>query len=207
MTPVIIFSLTVHEYSHGKVALLLGDDTAKRLGRLSFNPLRHLDIMGVLFFYFVGFGWAKPVPVDWRNFNNPRRDMMYVAIAGPLSNVAMAVICSFFLRFISPYDHNILFVLFAFGVFINVMLAIFNLLPVFPLDGSSVLKGLVSQETAARLTHLDRYGAFVILGIFLLDRFAHTEIFASVMRGPITFIMRLLTQEAFPFVGGIFGLI
>ena len=66
MTPVILFSLTVHEYSHGRMALLLGDDTAQRLGRLSFNPIRHLDITGVLFFYFVGFGWAKPVPVDWR---------------------------------------------------------------------------------------------------------------------------------------------
>ncbi|HCG72184.1 MAG TPA: site-2 protease family protein, partial [Nitrospina sp.] len=79
MTPVVLFSLTVHEYSHGRVALMLGDNTAQRLGRLSFNPLRHLDIMGVLFFYFVGFGWAKPVPVNWRNFENPHRDMMYVA--------------------------------------------------------------------------------------------------------------------------------
>ena len=119
MTPVILFSLTVHEYSHGKMALLLGDDTARRLGRLSFNPMRHLDIVGVLFFYFVGFGWAKPVPVDPRNFESPRRDMMYVAIAGPLANIALAVGCSFFIRLISP-EFSYLFVILAYGIWINV---------------------------------------------------------------------------------------
>ena len=141
MTPVVLFSLTIHEYSHGKIAYMLGDDTAKRLGRLTFNPLKHLDMLGVLFFYFVGFGWAKPVPVNWKNFQNPRRDMMYVALAGPLSNVTMAVICGFFLRVLSPADNQMIFVLLCFGVWINVALAIFNMLPIFPLDGSSVLKG------------------------------------------------------------------
>ncbi len=197
MTPVILFSLTVHEYSHGKVAYLLGDDTAKRLGRLSFNPLKHLDIMGVVFFYFLGFGWAKPVPVNWRNFENPRRDMMYVAIAGPLSNVVLAVICSFFIRLISP-ENTILFILLSFGVFINVALAIFNMLPVAPLDGGSVIKGLVSHEMAEKLSHLDRYGAILILGIFLLDHFAHTGILGAVLGLPINYSVFFLTQETFP---------
>ena len=102
MIPVIFFSLTVHEYSLGKIAVLLGDNTAKLLGRLSFNPYKQLDLMGTLFFCFVGFGWAKPVPVDPRNFDQPRRDMMYVAIAGPLSNLTLAVIFSFFIRMIEP---------------------------------------------------------------------------------------------------------
>ncbi len=199
MTPVILFSLTVHEYSHGKMALLLGDDTAKRLGRLSFNPLRHLDILGVLFFYFVGFGWAKPVPVDPRNFVSPRRDMMYVAIAGPLSNIALAVGCSFFIRLISP-EFSYLFVILAYGIWINVALAIFNMLPMYPLDGSSVLKGMVSQKIAEKITNLDRFGAFLILGVFLLDHFAHTGILGTILMLPINYSVLFLSQETFPMI-------
>ena len=199
MTPVILFSLTVHEYSHGRMALRLGDDTAQRLGRLSFNPLRHLDILGVLFFYFVGFGWAKPVPVDPRNFEHPRRDMMYVAIAGPLSNIALAVCCSFFIRLISP-EFSYLFVILAYGIWINVALAIFNMLPMYPLDGSSVLKGMVSQKIAERMTNLDRFGAFLILGVFLLDHFAHTGILGTILMLPINYSVLFLSQETFPMI-------
>ena len=199
MTPVILFSLTVHEYSHGRMALRLGDDTAQRLGRLSFNPRRHLDILGVLFFYFVGFGWAKPVPVDPRNFEHPRRDMMYVAIAGPLSNIALAVCCSFFIRLISP-EFSYLFVILAYGIWINVALAIFNMLPMYPLDGASVLKGMVSQKIAERMTNLDRFGAFLILGVFLLDHFAHTGILATILMLPINYSVLFLSQETFPMI-------
>ena len=199
MTPVILFSLTVHEYSHGRMALRLGDDTAQRLGRLSFNPLRHLDILGVLFFYFVGFGWAKPVPVDPTNFGSPRRDMMYVAIAGPLSNIALAVCCSFFIRLISP-EFSYLFVILAYGIWINVALAIFNMLPMYPLDGASVLKGMVSQKIAERITNLDRFGAFLILGVFLLDHFAHTGILATILMLPINYSVLFLSQETFPMI-------
>ena len=199
MIPVILFSLTVHEYSHGKMALLLGDDTAQRLGRLSFNPIRHLDIVGTLLIYFVGFGWAKPVPVDPRNFVNPRRDMMYVAIAGPLSNIALAVCCSFFIRLISP-EFSYLFVILAYGIWINVALAIFNMLPMYPLDGSSVLKGMVSQKIAERMTNLDRFGAFLILGVFLLDHFAHTGILGTILMLPINYSVLFLSQETFPMI-------
>ena len=199
MTPVILFSLTVHEYSHGRMALLLGDDTAQRLGRLSFNPMRHLDILGVLFFYFVGFGWAKPVPVDPRNIEHPRRDMMYVAIAGPLSNIALAVCCSFFIRLISP-EFSYLFVILAYGIWINVALAIFNMLPMYPLDGSSVLKGMVSQKIAEGMTNLDRFGAFLILGVFLLDHFAHTGILGTILMLPINYSVLFLSQETFPMI-------
>ncbi len=198
MIPVVVFSLTVHEYSHGRIAFLLGDNTAKRLGRLSFNPLKHLDPIGTLFFYFMGFGWAKPVPVDPRNFDQPRRDMMYVAIAGPLSNLALAVTCGFFIRIIDPYDSWILFTLLSFGVYINVALAIFNLLPVFPLDGSSVIKGLVPFNIAERLIGLDRFGAFLLIGVVLLDHFAHTGILGVILWVPIITGVQFLSQDAFP---------
>lgn len=195
---VIILSLTVHEYSHGRVALQLGDDTAQRLGRLTLNPLRHLDPLGAVSFYFLGFGWAKPVPVDPRNLGNPRRDMMFVALAGPLSNVALAVVCSFFLRVLPADTTPMLFVFFSIGVYINVVLAIFNLLPVFPLDGGSVLKGLVSHETAEKIGQFDRYGAVVILAVILLDNFAGTHILSFVLWKPIMYTTELLTQEMFP---------
>jgi len=198
MIPVILFSLTVHEYSHGRVAYWLGDDTAQRLGRLSFNPLKHLDIVGVLFFYFMGFGWAKPVPVDWRNFNDPKRDMMYVALAGPLANVTLAVICSFFIRVINPYENLVFFTLLCFGVYINVALAIFNMLPIFPLDGSSVIKGLVPREWAMKLSDLDRFGAILLLSVVLLDHFAHTRILWYVLGLPIMVSVQVLTQDVFP---------
>ena len=199
MTPVILFSLTVHEYSHGRMALLLGDNTAQRLGRLSFNPIRHLDITGVLFFYFVGFGWAKPVPVNWRNFQNPQRDMMYVAIAGPLSNIALAVFCSFFIRLISP-EFSYLFVILAYGIWINVALAVFNMLPIYPLDGSSVLKGMVPESVAERLTSVDKFGAILILGVFLLDQFANTGILGTILLYPINYSVLFLSQETFPMI-------
>ncbi len=200
LIPVILISLTIHEYSHGRVAYALGDDTAKKLGRLSFNPLRHLDPMGVVFFYFMGFGWAKPVPVNFKNLRDPHRDMLYIAAAGPASNLVLAVICGFLLRVVDPFEHTYLFPLLCMGIFCNIMLAIFNMIPVFPLDGSSVLKGLVPPQVAWRLSHLDRFSVFLLLGVFLVDHFAHTRILGRVVMTPTLYMVELLTQEAFPSV-------
>ena len=126
-------------------------------------------------------------------------DRMYVAIAGPLSNLAMAVVCSFFIRLISP-EFSYLFVILAYGIWINVALAIFNMLPMFPLDGSSVLKGMVSHKVADKLTDLDRFGAFLILGIFLMDHFAHTGILGTILMTPINYSVLFLSQETFPLI-------
>jgi Zn-dependent protease len=200
LTPIILFSLTVHEYSHGRVAFMLGDNTAKLMGRLSFNPLRHLDLFGTICIYLLGFGWAKPVPVNWRNFSDPRRHMMYVALAGPISNLVLALIFSFFIRMIyMHYDqYPWLFMFLAFGVYINVALAIFNMLPVFPLDGSSVIKGLVPHDVANRLGQLDRYSGILLLVVFLADHFAQTGILIRILSIPISFVVKFMTQEAFP---------
>jgi len=124
---------------------------------------------------------------------------MYVAIAGPLSNIALAVGCSFFIRLISP-EFSYLFVILAYGIWINVALAIFNMLPMYPLDGASVLKGMVSQKIAERMTNLDRFGAFLILGVFLLDHFAHTGILGTILMLPINYSVLFLSQETFPMI-------
>ncbi len=203
-TSIIVFSLTVHEYSHGRAAYYLGDNTAKLLGRLTFNPLKHLDFLGAISFYFLGFGWAKPVPVDPRNFQNPQRDMMYVAMAGPASNFVLALFCGFFLRMINIEEQPIIFFVFALGVYVNSALAIFNMLPIFPLDGASVLKGLVSPTTAQKLNYFDRYMGVLLLGIFLMDYFANTKILISILRIPLSFMIEFFTQETFPLIREIF---
>ena len=182
------------------------DKTAYILGRLTLNPLKHIDPVGtvlipLLLFFSTGFvfGWAKPVPVDWKNFQNPQRDMMYVAIAGPLSNIAMAVVCSFFIRLMSP-EFSYLFVILAYGIWINIALAIFNMLPIFPLDGSSVLKGMVPPNVAERLTDMDKFGAFLILGVFLMDQFANTGIIGTILMYPINYSVMFLSQERLPMI-------
>jgi Zn-dependent protease len=201
LIPIVLFSLTVHEYSHGRMAFLLGDNTAKKLGRLTFNPFKHLDLMGTVSFYFLGFGWAKPVPVNPRNFENPHRDMMFVALAGPASNLVLAFVLGFSIRIIplENFSPILLFIL-SLGLYINIALAIFNMLPVFPLDGASVLKGLVSPQVAARLSYFDKYTGILLLGVFLMDYFAETGIIISIIKIPITFMLEFFSQDMYPVV-------
>lgn len=193
-------SLTFHEFSHGYVAFLLGDDTAKRRGRLSFNPLRHLDLVGTLFIIFFHFGWAKPVPVNPANFTDPRKHMMFVALAGPAANLVIAFVGAFFLRMVfkGVESNVVIFDFLCVVVLINVMLAMFNLLPIFPLDGSSILKGLLPQEGARFLANLDRYAAILLISIFILDSFLKIGIFSRILLKPVMFVVEFLTQEAFP---------
>jgi Zn-dependent protease len=202
---VILISLTVHEYSHGRVAYMLGDDTAKNQGRLTLNPLKHLDPIGTLFFYFMHFGWAKPVPVDPRNLKDPHRDMLFIAAAGPASNLVLALIAGFFLRFMGPLAQMEPMTFYIFGflsiaVYCNVALAIFNMLPVFPLDGSSILKGLMPREIAFKLSQLDKYFGIILLAVFLTDYFAKTGILSSIIGVPIVYMVQFFTQEASPSV-------
>ncbi len=204
---VILVSLTVHEYSHGRVAYMLGDDTAKNQGRLTLNPLKHLDPIGTLFFYFMHFGWAKPVPVDPRNLKDPHRDMLFIAAAGPASNLILALFAGFFLRFMGPLEQMEPTSVYIFGflsiaVYCNAALAIFNLLPIFPLDGASVLKGLMPRELALKLSQLDKYFGIILLVVFLTDYFAKTGILSSIIHVPISYMVEFFTQEAFPSVVG-----
>ncbi|MGM0471458.1 MAG: site-2 protease family protein [Bacillota bacterium] len=164
LIPVLLFSLSFHEYSHGKVADLLGDPTPGLKGRLTLNPLAHLDFLGTLVLLITQrFGWAKPVEVNPRYFSNPRRGMMYVGMAGPASNILLAVLFALLLRFFSLGLPRVALVFLKLGVGINLGLAIFNLIPMPPLDGSKILKGLLPAKYDQFIYELEAYGPFLLM--------------------------------------------
>ncbi len=172
--PVFLLALTIHEYAHGWVANRLGDPTARLQGRLSLNPLAHLDPIGTIAIVLIGFGWARPVPVDARHFRNPQRDMMAVALAGPLSNLLMAALAAFCYRML-PWEVLgfswawliiPIRVMLRTGVWVNVLLAVFNILPIPPLDGSRVVTGLLPLRQAITFSRLEPYGFLIIFVLF-----------------------------------------
>lgn len=176
LIPVILLALSVHEYSHGMMAYRLGDPTAKYAGRLTLNPLSHLDPIGTLMLFLVHFGWAKPVPVDPRHFANPKRDMLWVALAGPASNMFLAFLSGLVIRFINAHPGpfmgsfigNSFAVMMVLSLQINLALAVFNLLPIPPLDGSKVLYGLLPPQYEHVAYNLERYGPGILFGLILL---------------------------------------
>jgi len=171
--PPLLFALTVHELAHAYAALRLGDPTAKNLGRLTLNPLKHLDPVGVLAFIIMKIGWAKPVPVNPRYFRNPQRDMLLVALAGPAANLALAAASAALahlfanLAFLLPFFllHPLLDMLVA-SVWINIMLAVFNCIPIPPLDGSRVVMGLLPPSAAHSYARMEPFGLLLLLLLF-----------------------------------------
>jgi Zn-dependent protease len=184
---VLLISLTIHEAAHAWTADRLGDPTARMLGRVSLNPLVHMDPIGTLLLPLIAafshlplIGWAKPVPVSTRNLRHPRRDFMLVAAAGPISNLLQAVLAALLLR-VSPVT-GVLYL----AVEINLLLAFFNLIPVPPLDGGNVLLGLLPPRAAAAYAQVRQYG-FIVLYALLL-----TGIASDLIMPPTMFLLRIL---------------
>lgn len=200
----ILLAVTIHEVAHGLAAQRLGDDTAARAGRLSLNPLKHVDPMGtvvlpamLMLMKLPPFGWAKPVPVNFSRLNSPRRDMAIVAAAGPTSNLVMALIWVsllwLHLKFAQPAQALSLFgEMCVLGVQINLVLMILNLLPVPPLDGGRIAVGLLPPRPARILAGLDRYTMFILIGFMAL---AATGVLGKIIFWPViaaqTFLFRL----------------
>ena len=166
-----LLAITCHEVSHGYIAWRYGDPTAKMLGRLTLNPLKHIDIFGTLMLVLVGVGWAKPVPVVIENLRNPKKDMIWVSIAGPVTNILLAVASAALLRIVLvvPPDSSAQFIaqplsyMAAFSVYINLLLAFFNMMPIPPLDGGRVLMGLLPYRQAMALGRIEPYGMMIII--------------------------------------------
>lgn len=199
LAPPILLAITFHEFCHGYVAYRLGDPTAKMAGRLTLNPIKHLDLMGTLVFFMTRMiGWAKPVPVDFRNLRNPHRDMFWVALAGPAANLILAWLSanlfSFLGNMISPNPSEFslqvlipLLLMARVSIQINIGLAVFNLIPVPPLDGGRILTGLLPPRQAMQFAQLERYG-FVVL-ILLIFTGATDVVIYPVIRYLITFFV------------------
>ena len=161
----LLYSVIFHELAHGWVANRMGDPTAKMMGRLSLNPLKHLDPVGTLMLFFFGFGWARPVPVNFANLRGSRKGLILVSSAGIIVNTSLAFIAIFLLRFLSPPSHCIAATMLQYMAQINIILAAFNLIPIPPLDGSKILMGFLSHRLQYTLSRLEPYGFFIIIGL------------------------------------------
>lgn len=181
-----LLCITVHETCHGLVAYWLGDPTAKNAGRLTLNPIKHVDLVGLVMMAIVKFGWAKPVPVDMRYFKNPKQGMAITALAGPVSNVVLAaaalLVRSVLLYFyLSHGDSTVLGYVISFTEYVAIIsagLAVFNIIPIPPLDGSKVVFSLLPQNTYWKLMRYERYGMIVLVIV----------LFTGILDGPLIFL-------------------
>ncbi len=191
-----LMAITCHEVSHGFVANRLGDSTASRMGRLTLNPLKHLDIVGTLMVFIIGIGWAKPVPVNFNNLRNPKRDMIWVAAAGPVTNFCLAFLSAKIMQAILSTSSHVtgeipmmfikpIVLMLAFSVYINLLLAIFNLIPVPPLDGGRVAVGLLPYRQAVAYSRIEPFGMLIIIALIFLPDLLHLPSVFDCVIGPV----------------------
>lgn len=196
--PAILYALTIHEYFHGWTANKFGDPTAKLQGRLTLNPLAHIDILGAICFVFAHFGWGKPVPINPNNFRNPRRDNVLVSFAGPASNFVSALLFGIIFQIlrstslplnVTAFFYNLLLT----GIIMNLSLAFFNMIPLFPLDGSHILEGLLPYPMSMKYKEIERYSPFILLGLIIMGNFTGVSILSIVLGPPVQYFLRLFT--------------
>ncbi len=178
---IIVVSLTVHEFGHSLTAISLGDETPRREGRLTLNPLAHIDIIGFILLVVAGFGWAKPVHIDPRNLRKPQRDEILISLAGPFANVLLAILCSLAVRAIVGTAASGALASGAANVLtqaaaINVSLALFNMLPIPPLDGSHLVTTWLARVNTNLAVTYFRYGSFALLALIIVERVANVDI-------------------------------
>lgn len=205
-----LMAVTCHEVSHGYVADKFGDNTARYLGRLTLNPLKHLDILGTLMVFIVGIGWAKPVPVNFNNLRRPKRDMIWVAAAGPITNFLLAIASAALMRllvaggggfpegsamasFLDPVT-----LMLAFSVYINLLLGLFNLIPVPPLDGGRVAVGLLPYNLSRGLARVEPFGMIIIIALVFF-----TDLFSYAILPALSFAVHLLAGPQSDLVFGV----
>ena len=201
--PIIILVMSVHEYAHGVVAKKLGDPTAESLGRLTLNPFKHIDIIGFLMFLIIGIGYAKPVPINSRYFKKPKRDMALVGAAGPISNVLMALLFGFFMKLFylllpflpmnetSVVAYGYLVQILYYGIAYNVIFAIFNLIPIPPLDGSRILYAFLPSKALLWFQRYEQYFFWGLLGVFLIFNIFNIDIIGGVANFFINIIFKI----------------
>ncbi len=194
----LLIAIDVHEFSHAWAAEHLGDPTPRLHGRLSLNPLVHIDLMGLAFLLLVGFGWGKPVGFDPYNLKDPRRDAAIISLAGPFSNFVLAIICSITLRLIILFKLSFLqtigLIVFPALISLNVVLGVFNLLPIAPLDGFKIVGGILPHEKAKEWYGLERYG--LIFLILLILPLGNTSMLDAIIRPAINFFLNLLVPTS-----------
>ena len=214
LIPALVLSLCIHEFSHGIVAYYCGDDTAARYGRLTLNPLKHLDPIGSIMLLLVGFGYAKPVPVNPINLNNPRSDMIKIAAAGPISNLLLSFFGLLIFGIFQVLQQNMyisidldLFVVvrdfFNIFVVINVYLALFNLIPVYPLDGGQIFGNILSKYNPDIVYKMNLYGPKILFAVIMVGLLSGVSIIGAFLQ-PVTSLILSLFSSIINFIFGIF---
>lgn len=201
--PILLISLTIHEFSHGYAAYILGDDTAKRAGRLTLNPISHIDPIGLIMLFIARIGWAKPVPINPYNFQNYKRDTALTAAAGPAANFILAILLSVVFNLIKKLNPEIMYAasgftqfwlgMLLYAILINLALGLFNLIPIPPMDGSKILGGFLSDEAYYKYTAQERKGAQILMIILAVSFVFRLNLIGAIIMPPLNFFLNLLT--------------